>query len=533
MNRKFVKPTSDHKSEKTESFSSRLFDLFSGMAQLPAKRERFDLSLRQKKEICQYKAENPAITQGELAAHFSVEFKGKIGRSTISDILRNKDRWLSASSNDDNAKRFRQGKYPQLEHALFLWLCDAKSKGHVVNDQKLKEKGEMFGDRLGIVDFSYSQGWMANFKRRYGVSQHRISSDSQRVGTSSITYHSVNQLKELIAKYHPDNVYTLYETSLFYHMEPNTALIREAVDTMQWGKDRLTVALVCNTTGGDKCKPIVIGRTARPRSFGDAFVVQKLVDYYSNKKAWMTGTIFEKWLKKFNIEMRSKQKNVLLLVDNTVNHVLEEEILTNVHVQFLEPHKTGIVSSFKIKYRKLHTQYILKSVEGRSESSKLDVKSAIYMIREGWKAVKDTTIQGSWYDTGLSSIDEHNDGRGVIDLQAELKRELRELDRSILQLQYECPLRAAGFIELDRAESFRGDLTEDDIIELVTEDDEDEYYDDDEPSHPPSLSEARIAANTLLRFIECEGSMADESMIGDAYRISCHLDTLSKGQSEQ
>lgn len=502
------------------------------MAQLPAKRERFDLSLRQKKEICQYKADNPAITQGELAAHFSVEFKGKIGRSTISDILRNRDRWLSASSNDDNAKRFRQGKHPQLEQALFLWLCDAKSKGQVVNDQKLKEKGEIFGDRLGIVDFSYSQGWMANFKRRYGVSQHSTL-HSTRSNPEGVGTHTVgDELVELIAKYKPEDVYCLYETCLFYQMEPNTALLRDTVDSMHWGKDRLAVALICNATGTEKCKAIVVGKVSRPRSFGDSFDVQKLIDYYSNKKAWLTGTVFAKWLKTFNVEMRSKQKNVLLLVGNSVNHTVEEESLTNVHVLPLQTLKGGIIKSFKIKYRKLHTQHLLKCAEEHKET-KLDVKSAIYMIREGWKAVKATTIQSNWLDSGFSLGGSSNDVRGIADLQTEMKKELKELDKSILQLHYECPLRASAFIELDKAESFKGELTEDDIIELVTEDDEDEYYDDDEPSVPPSLTEAKIAAKTLLRFIECEGSMADESMISDAYRIACHLDTLSKEQDEQ
>jgi hypothetical protein len=83
------------------------------------------------------------------------------------------------------------------------------------------------------------------------------------------------------------------------------------------------------------------------------------VDWYANKKAWMTCTVFQDWLRKFNQRMKNEGRNVLLMLDNAPCHPKECQ-LTNVKVVFLPPNTSSklqpldraIIQSFKLFYRR-------------------------------------------------------------------------------------------------------------------------------------------------------------------------------------
>lgn len=68
-------------------------------------------------------------------------------------------------------------------------------------------------------------------------------------------------------------------------------------------KLRLTVALLANFAG-QKEPPIVIGNAARPRAFG-CINVETMYNVFwrSNKKSWMTTTLFTEVLKRFDRKM--------------------------------------------------------------------------------------------------------------------------------------------------------------------------------------------------------------------------------------
>jgi hypothetical protein len=59
---------------------------------------------------------------------------------------------------------------------------------------------------------------------------------------------------------------------------------------------------------GDKEKPLVIGKSARPRCF-NGFDIHKLpVDWHSDKKAWMTREIMIHWLQNFGQENAGREE---------------------------------------------------------------------------------------------------------------------------------------------------------------------------------------------------------------------------------
>ena len=121
-------------------------------------------------------------------------------------------------------------------------------------------------------------------------------------------------------------------------------------------KDKLTV-LVTASMAGEKLPPLVIGKSANPRCFKN---VKKLpLPYEHNTKAWMTSTIFEKWVKKLDLQMRKRERKIALVLDNCTAHPSVSS-LTNVKLVFLPPNTTaktqpmdaGVIRCFKAHYRK-------------------------------------------------------------------------------------------------------------------------------------------------------------------------------------
>ena len=107
------------------------------------------------------------------------------------------------------------------------------------------------------------------------------------------------------------------------------------------------------------CKklPLVIGKSANPRCFKN---IKKLpLPYESNKKAWMTGTIFEVWVKNLDSRMKKSNKTVASVLDNCTAHP-NVNGQTNVKLIFLPPNATAktqpldpaVIRNLKSHYQK-------------------------------------------------------------------------------------------------------------------------------------------------------------------------------------
>ena len=136
------------------------------------KRPRNDYELGKKREIIYFSRENPKLKQSEIKAHFEDKWNISIGKSTLSEILNNQEKYLTLQSvRTPNTKRLRTGDYPQLEQCVYLWLIDKVKNGISINDALIIKQARIFGPSLAISDleFSYSQGWLDKFKTRYNV----------------------------------------------------------------------------------------------------------------------------------------------------------------------------------------------------------------------------------------------------------------------------------------------------------------------------------------------------------------------------
>ena len=508
----------------------------------PAKRKRTQLSFAEKKEIVEYKKTHQKATQDEMAAHFAKESGKQLGRSTVSDILRDRTKWEIIPKDTESTLRQRTGRHDNLENALFLWFHDVRAKGAVISDEMLIEKGKKFGEDLYIQDFSYSRGWLQRFKKRHTISFHKSHGEADSANPVIVAEGRL-QLKEDLKDYNPNDIYNMDETGLFYRLQPNSTLATGPISGKKKQKDRITVTLCTNATGTDKLKPLVIGKSARPRSFGKTFDPTIYVTYAFNKKAWMTTLIFRDWLKKFNRRMRLERRQVILLIDNATSHSSENLNLTNVTVKYLPPNTTahiqpidaGIIRTFKSYYRNLLIRHFLQCIEDNEEQT-ISLKQAITNVKEAWTSVKQSTIENCWRHVKILPSDETAD----IDNDPSDDLPLSELRRLLSQLPTKDRMEANDYINVDSSAETGDSLSDRSILQLVhkrkaTDDPLSDYEerstdimsdDDDKPAEPTiSRTEARKHLTHVIKFVEQNPAM--QTNLDSLWKVMRSFDSYS------
>lgn len=208
----------------------------------------------------------------------------------------------------------------------------------------------------------------------------------------------ISDLIDICDGYDPKDIGNCDETALFYRLLPSKSmsLSGETCSGGKFSKERVTVML---TVFGDGSilNPLVIGKSARPRCFKKIDINNLGVQYFSNKKAWMTSIIFKEYLKKLNDDMMHQNRKILLFVDNASSHVNIN--LSNIRLVFLPPKTTaklqpldaGIICNLKVNYRKLMLQHLLLDMENCKNISELTKKKLRFWIQSSilsWRIIK-------------------------------------------------------------------------------------------------------------------------------------------------
>ena len=110
------------------------------------------LTAIEKKSLCEYKAAHPNENHERIAELF------QIGKTTVGDILRTKEKWLSIAEKTiaANKKRDRECEWPNIENALVMWINFANRANHTVTGAILVQKALEFAQKLVISDFNAS-----------------------------------------------------------------------------------------------------------------------------------------------------------------------------------------------------------------------------------------------------------------------------------------------------------------------------------------------------------------------------------------
>ncbi|CAN9196467.1 unnamed protein product [Alternaria alternata] len=104
-----------------------------------------------RRRMCQYHEENPTVKQTEIGAMFGVE------RSTVSKVLRQKEKYLYQDDGSRSPIKRSKGKFPDIERALSNWARNHQRQGLPLSDAIIREKARFFAQTVGELRES-SQG---------------------------------------------------------------------------------------------------------------------------------------------------------------------------------------------------------------------------------------------------------------------------------------------------------------------------------------------------------------------------------------
>ena len=163
--------------------------------------------------------------------------------------------------------------------------------------------------------------------------------------------------------------------------------------------------------------------------------------YRAQKKSWMTGDLFEEWVRKLDTSFRDQDRNVALMIDNSPAHP-EIKNLTNINLIFLLPNTTsvlqpmdqGVIRSLKAHYRRKIVRLCIKSVDKNKQLPKINILQAMKHLVSSWNAVSEETITNCFKKSNISQSKQkaavNDDDDPFKCLQMELEK-LHELDNQI------------------------------------------------------------------------------------------------------
>ncbi|XP_046382889.1 tigger transposable element-derived protein 4-like [Ischnura elegans] len=363
------------------------------MAKPPAKRQ---ISTFEKLKILRVVDENPHMKRVAIAARL------QLPPSTLFTIIKNRERYerFAKLGIRKGRKKVGSGKFKQLKDTSTKWCKTRESSVVPLNGAVVRGKDPDLVSGEGISDFTASNGWIHNFKKRYGWND-----DGEPALGDTVweTWKDIT-LPGLIKDYSPNDVFNVSEMGIFFNFLPSEILSLKGGKCREGNTsdERLTVLLGCNESGTEKLMPLVVGNY-KPESFKTAKEFPCMYEY--DPDAWMTTSIFVKFLRMLDIKMGGQNRRILMLIDNCAAHPVDYGFLNNVTVVFfppecsivLQPLDQGILRCVKHKYREL----VVNERLGNFQRRKVSVLDALNFVKYAWDSVKPSAIRFCFHSSGF------------------------------------------------------------------------------------------------------------------------------------
>lgn len=428
------------------------------------KRKRTTLTAAEKREVCLWKREHPRSTLHDVMLWCRINLGTDIGKSSVSRILQESDKWISTTPDAVNSTDSRNSLGADMEKSLFTWLQDARSRGAYVSDAMIAEKARALGKHLKMPDdFRYSRGWLHRFKTRHGICNNRPHGSSSPKSANckdaskelpGSTSHS--QLHTLLADYTLNNIYHMQEMVLSYAALPSKG---SSLEKQRCNKQRLAVGLLYNLSGSHRWRPIVVGGAKRPHSFGTLFNPDIYCYYNCEPGMRLSASILISQLKSLDANLCKEKRRAVLLIDEARTDVFSDVNFCNLQVHFLPSQcvsgiaSTGnsVIHGVKALYRRdlvLHSA-MCKDAELKTEIS---VRWALRTLSQAWMSLPSQVITDFWSQTGLLPF--HQPEGTANDTYQCLVQELQEL----LDKVYPRTAGAEAYISVDDCDDKDGSL---------------------------------------------------------------------------
>lgn len=119
--------------------------------------------------------------------------------STVSKVLRHKDKYLFPEDRTLSPVKRAKGKFPDVERALTQWVRKEQEKGHQLTDEDIKNKAKLFGTTaIGNTENQVkisSASWLEKFKQKNGIGKSKLIrriSDANISDSGSLNLESAN-----------------------------------------------------------------------------------------------------------------------------------------------------------------------------------------------------------------------------------------------------------------------------------------------------------------------------------------------------
>uniref|UniRef100_A0A182N5Y4 HTH CENPB-type domain-containing protein n=1 Tax=Anopheles dirus TaxID=7168 RepID=A0A182N5Y4_9DIPT len=175
-------------------------------------------------------------------------------------------------------KRNRSVVYPNIERCILKWISEKVEHGVPLDGTVVKAQAKIFAIKLGIDDFSASNGWLNGFKKRH------------RLKFSQITWLEQNgdwRTTAQLDEYKASDIYIAVETGLLYRCSPDqtSSLRYRAIGEQTLGQERVAVLLCANVIGTEKFPLTVVGKMESSEHLRGIGTSTLPVEYEHNEEA--------------------------------------------------------------------------------------------------------------------------------------------------------------------------------------------------------------------------------------------------------
>lgn len=401
------------------------------------------LSIEQKYNICLMAEKHPKWTQGELAqwAYQVYQLPSKPSQGTISRLLAKKSEFMNSKEHEKDSSRLRRPNNLLVHRILQEWVSQSIWNGIPVSVPVIQDTAQSVWHKIPPKHRegkgSFSHKWVANFLSRMNLSTYIIDHGMPKP-PKVWSFDERAILKDFISNIPPSELFTLDETFLAYNLPLDYAHYES--NSIQKHLEVITVMLCANLDGTEKLDPMIIGRYENYSSFKNHFreettisnsgdlgqdihlgerMAKKFgVSYHSNKKSWLTSTLFHDWLVSWDKRLVSDDRKIWILLDDSCSHRIVNLHLQNIQLIYTSsnsrflPFNWGVLEEFKTRYR-IQQYKALIDLQSKLSDNPADLKllsysqscltmsNAFKFIKISWDAIPKELVQSNWKSSGI------------------------------------------------------------------------------------------------------------------------------------